>query len=128
MKIQLSGTSYINNLREKFSPGLGFEPGSPALRAGAIITNPPRRSTGPSRNSSLIGSPLPSGSTHFTYSLRTDFSVSCKEYCKRFEINTARHFKYRKQKTQPYLQSETLFLSITFRGLLNIFCKLPDQS
>ena len=26
---------YINNLREKFSPGPGFEPGSPALRAGA---------------------------------------------------------------------------------------------
>ena len=41
---------YINNLREKFSPGPGFEPGSPALRAGAITTKPPRRSTGPSRN------------------------------------------------------------------------------
>ena len=26
----------INNSREKFSPGPGFEPGSPALRAGAI--------------------------------------------------------------------------------------------
>ena len=64
--------------------------------------------------------------------------ISCKEYCKQFEINTARfllsavfivrHFKYRKQKTQPYLQSETLFLSIIFRGLFNIFFKLPDQS
>ena len=74
--------------------------------------------------------------THFTNSLRTDSYVSCKEYCKIFEINTARHlllaifiaryFKYRKQKTQPYLQSETLFLCIIFRGLLNIFCKLPD--
>ena len=44
----------INNLREKFSPEPGFEPGSPALRAGAITTKPPRRSTWPSRNSSLI--------------------------------------------------------------------------
>ena len=26
----------IHNLREKFSPGPGFEPGSPALRAGAL--------------------------------------------------------------------------------------------
>ena len=26
---------FINNLREKFSPGPGIEPGSPALRAGA---------------------------------------------------------------------------------------------
>ena len=48
---------FINNLREKFSPGPGFEPGSPALRAGAITTKPPRRITGPTRNSSLIGSP-----------------------------------------------------------------------
>ena len=40
----------------------------------------------------------------------------------------ASYFKYRKQKTQPYLQSETLFLSIIFRGLFNIFCKLADQS
>ena len=29
-------------------PGPGFEPGSPALRTGAITTKPPRRSTGPS--------------------------------------------------------------------------------
>ena len=35
---------FINNLREKFSPGPGIEPGSPALRAGAITTKPPRRS------------------------------------------------------------------------------------
>ena len=35
---------------KKFSPGPGFEPGSPALRAGAITTKPPRRSTGPSRD------------------------------------------------------------------------------
>ena len=55
--------SYINNLREKISPGPGIEPGSLALRAGAITTKPPRRYTGPSRNSSLIESPLPSGST-----------------------------------------------------------------
>ena len=27
----------INNLGEKFSPGLGFEPGSPALRAGVYV-------------------------------------------------------------------------------------------
>ena len=38
----------INNLREKFSPGPGIEPGSPALRTGAITTKPPRRSAGPS--------------------------------------------------------------------------------
>ena len=38
----------INSLREKFSPGPGIEPGSPALRAGAITTKPPRRSAGPS--------------------------------------------------------------------------------
>ena len=38
----------INNLREKFSPGPGIEPGSPALRAGAITTKPLRRSAGPS--------------------------------------------------------------------------------
>ena len=54
------------------------------------------------------------------YSLRTDSYVSCREYCKQFEINTARHlllaifiarhFKYRKQKTQPYLQSEDWFV------------------
>ena len=30
------------NIREKFSPGPGFEPGYPALRAGAITTKPPR--------------------------------------------------------------------------------------
>jgi hypothetical protein len=55
--------------------------------------------------------------THFTYSLRTDSCLNCREYCEQFEINTVRHllsaifiaryFKYRKQKTQPYLQSET---------------------
>ena len=39
---------YINNLREKFSPGLGFEPGSPALRAGALPAGPHRRTPGPS--------------------------------------------------------------------------------
>ena len=60
--------------------------------------------------------------THFTYSLRTESCVSCWEHCKQFEMNTAR-----KQKTQPYLQSETSFLSIIFRGLFNIFCKLPDR-
>ena len=32
---QPSGRSYVVNLREKFSPGTGFEPGSPALSAGA---------------------------------------------------------------------------------------------
>ena len=35
-------------LEKKFLPGPGFEPGSPALRAGAITTKPPRRSTRPS--------------------------------------------------------------------------------
>ena len=49
-----------NNLREKFSPGPGIEPTSPALRAGAITTKLPKRSTGPSQNSPLIRSPLPS--------------------------------------------------------------------
>ena len=58
--------------------------------------------------------------THFTYNVRTDSYVSCREYCKQFEINTTRHllsavfiaryFKYRKHKTQPYLQSEDWFL------------------
>ena len=43
---------------KKFSPGPGLKPRSPALRAGAINTKPPRQSTGPSMNSSLIGSPL----------------------------------------------------------------------
>ena len=38
----------IYNLREKFSPGPGIEPGSPALRTGAITTKPPRRSAGSS--------------------------------------------------------------------------------
>ena len=28
----------FNTLREKFSPGPGFEPGSPALRAGALTS------------------------------------------------------------------------------------------
>ena len=47
-------------------------------------------------------------------------NVSCREYCRQFEINNARHllstvfiarhFKYRKQKIQPYLQSEDWFL------------------
>ena len=74
--------------------------------------------------------------THFTYSLRTDSYINCREYCKQFEIDSARHllsavfiarhFTYRKQKTQPYLQSETLFLSIILRGLFNTFYKLPD--
>ena len=38
----------INNLRKQFSPGPGFEPGSPALCTGTITTKPPRRFTGPS--------------------------------------------------------------------------------
>ena len=42
----LTGQYY--NLREKFSPGPGFEPGSPALHAGVITTKPPRQSRGPS--------------------------------------------------------------------------------
>ena len=50
--------------------------------------------------------------THFSYSFRTD---SCVSTCQTVFIT--RHFKYRKQKTQPYLQSVTLFLSIIFRGL-----------
>ena len=29
--------------------------------------------------------------THFTYSLRTDSYVTCREYCKKIEIYTARH-------------------------------------
>ena len=33
---QPSGRLYINNLRGKFPPGPGFEPGSPALHAGAL--------------------------------------------------------------------------------------------
>ena len=46
--LQFIQQNNINNLREKFSPGPGIEPGSPALRAGAITTKPPRRSAGPS--------------------------------------------------------------------------------
>ena len=38
---------------EKFSPGPGIEPGSPALRAGAITTNPPGD---PIREEFLLGS------------------------------------------------------------------------
>ena len=57
----------VNNLREKFSPGPGFEPGSPAVRAGAITTKPPQTIHWLSRNSSLIGSPLPSGKTSVSY-------------------------------------------------------------
>jgi hypothetical protein len=45
--------SMLGILREKFSPGPAFEPGSPALRAGALLTAPPRRITGPCQNSSL---------------------------------------------------------------------------
>ena len=51
--------------------------------------------------------PVRKNVTHFTYSLRTDSYVSCREYGKPFEINTvrhllsaifiARHFKSRKQ-------------------------------
>ena len=33
---------FINNLREKFSPGPGFKPGSPALCTGTITTKPPK--------------------------------------------------------------------------------------
>ena len=29
--------------------------------------------------------------THFTYSLKTDSCVGCREYCKQFDINAARH-------------------------------------
>ena len=29
----------VINLRKKFSPGLGFESGSPALRAGILYSN-----------------------------------------------------------------------------------------
>ena len=51
IKIRRFSFSYIcnipywdfNNLREKISPGPGIEPGSPALRAGAITTKPPRQ-------------------------------------------------------------------------------------
>ena len=43
----IASNKCINNLREKFSPEPGIEPGSPALRAGAITTKPPRRSAGP---------------------------------------------------------------------------------
>ena len=35
---------------KKLSPGPWIEPGSPPLRAGAISTKPPRRSTWPNRN------------------------------------------------------------------------------
>ena len=35
-----SGRSCVVNLREKFSPGSGFEPVSPALRAGDPRSNP----------------------------------------------------------------------------------------
>ena len=38
----------FNNLREKFSPGPGFKPGSPTLRTGAIATKLPKQSSGQS--------------------------------------------------------------------------------
>ena len=50
-------------MRQKISSGPGFEPGSPALHAGAITTKPPRRYTGPSR---------PDG-RHETRATREDF-------------------------------------------------------
>ena len=34
---------------------------------------------------------VPRNCTHFTYSLKTNSYVSCREYCKQFEINTAIH-------------------------------------
>ena len=50
LEVTICSTLILNmsgdNLREKFSPGPGIEPGSPALRAGAITTKPPRRSAG----------------------------------------------------------------------------------
>ena len=44
----------VPNLREKISTRLGFEPGSPALRADALPTEVPKRTTGPNRNVPLI--------------------------------------------------------------------------
>ena len=42
-------------LREKFSPGPGFETRSPAIRAGGLPTASPRRINWPSQNFSLVG-------------------------------------------------------------------------
>ena len=39
---------FITTLEKKFSPGPEFELWFPALRAGAITTKLPKRSTGPS--------------------------------------------------------------------------------
>ena len=43
-----ANTTIFNNLRETFSSGPGFEPGSPALRAGALTNKLPRQSSGSS--------------------------------------------------------------------------------
>ena len=39
----------MSNLREEFSPGPEFEPGSPVLHTGTITTKLPRRSTAQAR-------------------------------------------------------------------------------
>ena len=60
-RIKPSERSYVVNLREKFSPGPGFEPWSPALRPGSLPTAPPKWITRPTQNFSVSRSPLPSG-------------------------------------------------------------------
>ena len=47
---ELKKVNLINNLREKFSPGPGFEPRSPALHAGALTTKPPDDPLGQARS------------------------------------------------------------------------------
>ena len=68
--------------------------------------------------------------THFTYSLRTDSYISCREYCKQFEMNTARyllsevfigkHFKWGKQK-RNLTYSLRLYCHILYLGAILIY-------
>ena len=58
---------------------------------------------------------------HFTYSLRTDSYVSCREYCRQFEMNTARYFKYRKQKLNPTYSLRFYFYLLYLGGFLIYF-------
>ena len=46
--ITLTLSNRIEKFKKKCSPGPGFEPGSPALRAGALLIAPPRRIAGSS--------------------------------------------------------------------------------
>ena len=71
--------------------------------------------------------------THFTYSLRTDSDISCREYCKKIEINTAigqhllsaifiaRYFKYGKLKNNLIYSLRFYFYLLYLGGFLMYF-------